>query len=94
LGTGFQVETGFHLGTVSTWKRFPPGNVSRNASPRYGEDMNRVILLLNTGILVVMFILALSTTDSQIGLMHSAASMRAMRPQVEMDTSVAFLKVV
>ena len=56
--------------------------------------MNRVILILNTVILVVTFLLALSATDTQIGLLQSSAATHAVRPSTFQDRSVAFLKVV
>ncbi len=56
--------------------------------------MNRVILILNTVILVVMFLLALSSTDTQIGLMQSSAMTHFTRPSAFQDRSMAFLKVV
>ena len=58
--------------------------------------MNRVVLLLNTGILVVTFLLAMSATDSQIGLLKSASGMpmRPVRPHTASDPSMAYLRVV
>ena len=58
--------------------------------------MNRVILILNTVILVVTFLLALSATDSQIGLLRSASgmSMRFSRPQAPTDNAIAYLRVI
>ena len=56
--------------------------------------MNRVTLLLNTVILVVTFLLALSATDTQIGLMQSSVATHVVRPSTFQDRSVAFLKVV
>jgi hypothetical protein len=62
--------------------------------------MNRVILLLNVTVLVVNFMLALTATDSQIGLMQSTAAIanypRAPRRGMGegADSSHACLRVV
>ena len=60
--------------------------------------MNKTVLLLNVGVLVVNFFLALTTTNSQIGLLHSAVETSHGRPARQMsaghDASVTFLKVV
>ena len=58
--------------------------------------MNRVILLLNTAILVVTFVLALSATDAQIGLLQSASgiSMRSARRVESTDSAIAYLRVI
>ncbi len=63
-----------------------------------GRGLNRTILLLNVGVLVVNFILAFSTTNSQIGLLQSTAAVSNGRlPRqvlAQTDASVTFLKVV
>jgi len=58
--------------------------------------MNRIVLLLNGVILVVTFVVALSATDSQIGLLRSAAAAGgvARSRATRQNTSVAFLHVV
>ncbi|MHC4593089.1 MAG: hypothetical protein ACYS8L_10405 [Planctomycetota bacterium] len=62
--------------------------------------MNRVILLLNVTVLVVNFLLALTATDSQIGLMRSASEIanypRAPRRAAltAPGASLAYLRVV
>jgi len=45
----------------------------RSETPAGSARLNRVILLLNVGVLVVNFFLAFKTTDVQIGLLSSGA---------------------
>ena len=62
--------------------------------------MNRVVLLLNVIILVVNFLLSLSATDSQIGLMRTTAGLTTggrvplRRSFSTRDPSLAYLRVV
>jgi hypothetical protein len=62
--------------------------------------MNRVVLLLNVIILVVNFLLSLSATDSQIGLMRTTAGLTTggktalRRSYSTRDPSLAYLRVI
>jgi len=61
------------------------------------EAMNRVILLLNVVVLVVTFVLALSATDSQIGLLRSAseaANLRVSHRASQGGSALPYLRVV
>ena len=92
----------------------PLGCVYLNASERMGcagsalvfhggegsDAMNRLILVLNVIVLVVTFVLALSATNSQIGLTRSASEI-ANYPRAARSTawatpgaSLAYLRVV
>jgi hypothetical protein len=69
-----------------------------NAWMREAVAMNRVILLLNVTVLVVNFLLALTATDSQIGLIRSAseiANYPSRRTALTAPgSSLAYLRVV
>jgi len=61
--------------------------------------MNRLILLLNVVVLVVNFLLALSTTDSQIGILQTTSAVATPRVRghqrvLAQDPSVAYLRTV
>ena len=57
--------------------------------------MNRMTLLLNGVILIVTFLVALSATDSQVGLLRSASASQSVRRSSLPDTTApAFLRVV
>ena len=58
--------------------------------------MNRVVLILNALILITSFVLALSATDSQIGLLRSASAAQGgfVRRPARIDVGPAYLRVV
>ena len=75
------------------------GGTGRNGGMSHdsASSLNRVVLLLNVGVLVVNFFLALTATDSQIGVMQTTARLSGRRVawrRPPPDPSAAFLRVV